>query len=102
MSLLAKIFNKTLKRFNKKPYSGSNNPWCKSQMDFQGVEKNQSKSYYSTLFDDDIDEEEGSDIQVSNFVTFTCKVSTEEAVNPTVIDLPSDNITDDDEELIEE
>ncbi|GAA0172065.1 hypothetical protein LIER_25964 [Lithospermum erythrorhizon] len=26
MSLLAKNFNKTLKRFNKKPYSGSNNP----------------------------------------------------------------------------
>ncbi|GAA0153461.1 hypothetical protein LIER_37679 [Lithospermum erythrorhizon] len=68
MSLLAKSFNKTLKRFNKKSYSG----------------------------------EEGSDTKVSNFIAFTSKISIEEPVNPTAIDHPSNNISDDEEELTKE
>ncbi|GAA0155529.1 hypothetical protein LIER_13238 [Lithospermum erythrorhizon] len=42
MSLLAKNFNKTLKRFNKKPYSGGNNPG--------GSDKRIDKGWKNTKF----------------------------------------------------
>ncbi|GAA0153463.1 hypothetical protein LIER_37680 [Lithospermum erythrorhizon] len=66
------------------------------------LSQEQSKSYYTTLFDDDSDEEEGSDTKVSNFIAFTSKISIEEPVNPTAIDHPSNNISDDEEELTKE
>ncbi|GAA0143993.1 hypothetical protein LIER_35845 [Lithospermum erythrorhizon] len=107
MSLLAKNFKKTLKRFNKKLYSGRNKPgafdkrtnkgWKKSkfggsnsggnqqsrskgiqcrecegfghiQVECPNYVKNQSKSYYTTLSDDEFDDEEGSDNKVESVV----------------------------------
>ncbi|GAA0141345.1 hypothetical protein LIER_02509 [Lithospermum erythrorhizon] len=56
----------------------------------------------TTYKDDDSDEEEWSDANVSNFFAFTSKVSTEDTVNPIVINHPSNNISDDEEQLTEE
>ncbi|GAA0159087.1 hypothetical protein LIER_15954 [Lithospermum erythrorhizon] len=77
MSLLAKNFNKTLKCFNKNSYYGENSP---------GVEcpnyiNKQSKSYYTTLSDDESDEEEGSYNKVNNFVAFTARNCKEDTKN---------------------
>ncbi|GAA0168894.1 hypothetical protein LIER_23497 [Lithospermum erythrorhizon] len=115
MSLIAKNFNKILKRFNKKHYFGGNSPevndkrvdkrmknskfggsnnglnkqnkgnglQCRECEGFGHIQvecpnyiKKQSKSYYTTLSDDESDEEEGSDNKVNHVVAFTARKRT--------------------------
>ncbi|GAA0149222.1 hypothetical protein LIER_36889 [Lithospermum erythrorhizon] len=141
MSLLAKKFKKNLKCFNKKTYSGGNNPavndkwidkgWknskfggsnsgsnqqnkrkgihCRKCEGFRHIQvecpnyvKNQSTSYYTTLFNDESNKEEESDNKFSNFVAFTARDSKEDMVSPIVIDHSIDNISDDEGDLTEE
>ncbi|GAA0164081.1 hypothetical protein LIER_19800 [Lithospermum erythrorhizon] len=64
--------------------------------------KKQSKSYCTTLSDDETDEEEGNDNKVSNFVAFTVRNLNESTGSPTVVDHVSDNLSDDEEELTKE
>ncbi|GAA0163613.1 hypothetical protein LIER_19434 [Lithospermum erythrorhizon] len=79
--LTSKNFNKTLKRFNKKPFSGGNN--------LGG-------------FDKRTDKEEGSDNKVSNSVAFTARDTKEDVVTPTVNDCPIDTVSDKEEDLTQE
>ncbi|GAA0141733.1 hypothetical protein LIER_02806 [Lithospermum erythrorhizon] len=64
--------------------------------------KKQSKSYYTTLSDDESDKEDGSDNKVNIFVAFTARNSIEDMVSPTLIDHPIENISDNEEDLTEE
>ncbi|GAA0184967.1 hypothetical protein LIER_32255 [Lithospermum erythrorhizon] len=90
ISLLAKKFNKTMKRFNKKPYSAGDSS-----------NENDKRSYYITHSDEDSDEEEGSD-GTNTFVTFTAQIHEELIVPPTVSTTQPDSISDDEEELTKE
>ncbi|GAA0141468.1 hypothetical protein LIER_02605 [Lithospermum erythrorhizon] len=85
MNLLVKNFNKTLKRFNKKPYGGTiylttNEKWAngwKKPVKKGGMSnyvKRQSKNYYTTLTDDDSEGKEDQEEKVSNFVAFTTQL----------------------------
>ncbi|GAA0167549.1 hypothetical protein LIER_40401 [Lithospermum erythrorhizon] len=94
---LANFFNKTLKHFNKKPYSGSggNSPGVNDKR----IDKRLKNSNFGGSSND---EEEGSDNKVNDFVAFTARNSKEDTVNATVFDHRIDNISDDEEDLTEE
>ncbi|GAA0166071.1 hypothetical protein LIER_21318 [Lithospermum erythrorhizon] len=106
MSLLAKNFNKILKRFNKKPYSGGNNPGSvKVLVTFKWNAPTMSKSSpkaTTPLSDDESDEEEGSDNNVNNFVAFTARDTKEDVVISIVNDCPTDTMSDDEGDLTKE
>ncbi|GAA0163413.1 hypothetical protein LIER_19287 [Lithospermum erythrorhizon] len=141
VNMLAKNFNKTLKRFNKKPYSGGSTPdnfdqrtdkgWknskyggskssgdtqsrskgiqCRECEDFGHIQvecpnyvKKQSKSYYTTMSDEETEEQEESDNKVSNFVAFTVRNTKEMDVNPSVNECTTDNMSDEEGDFTEE
>ncbi|GAA0157490.1 hypothetical protein LIER_14746 [Lithospermum erythrorhizon] len=95
MNLLAKNFNKSLKRFNKKPYGGTNFPSASDKGNNRWKKPKQSKNYYTTLIDDDSDEEDGQEEKVSNFVVFTAQTK------PHVNDSSHEN-SEDEEDMTEE
>ncbi|GAA0149770.1 hypothetical protein LIER_08868 [Lithospermum erythrorhizon] len=141
VNMLAKNFNKILKRFNKKPYSGGSTPgmfdqrtnrgWKNSkfggssndgtnsshskgircrecegfghiQVECPNYVKKHSKSYYTTLSDEETGGEEESNNEVSNFVAFTARDVQEVIVNPSVNDYLPDSMSEDEGELTEE
>ncbi|GAA0179371.1 hypothetical protein LIER_29961 [Lithospermum erythrorhizon] len=57
---------------------------------------------YITLSDEESNEEVMSDNNVNNFVAFMTNITKEHAVSPTVVDRPSDKISDDEEDLTKE
>ncbi|GAA0146501.1 hypothetical protein LIER_06435 [Lithospermum erythrorhizon] len=91
MSLLAKNFNKTLKQFNKKPYSGGNN--------LGGSDKQIDKGWKNLEFGGSNSGEEGSD---NNFVAFTARDTQENAVILIVNDCPTYIMSDKEGDLTEE
>ncbi|GAA0173797.1 hypothetical protein LIER_41590 [Lithospermum erythrorhizon] len=110
MSLLAKNFNKTLKRFNKKPYPGGNNPgrsdkriekgWKNTK--FGGSNSGSNQQSRSKGIQCRECEDKGSDNKVSNFVAFTTRDTQENAIIPSVNDFPIDIMSDEEGDLIEE
>ncbi|GAA0186984.1 transmembrane signal receptor [Lithospermum erythrorhizon] len=141
VNLLAKNFNKTLKKFNKKPFFGGSTPgtvdrridrgWKNSkfggssnagtnnnqsngiqcrecegfghiQVECPNYVKKQSKSYYTSLSDEETDEEEENNTEVSNFVAFTAHDVQESTINPIVNDCDPDSMSEEEEELTEE
>ncbi|GAA0150799.1 hypothetical protein LIER_43116 [Lithospermum erythrorhizon] len=110
MSLLAKNFKKTLKYFNKKSCFSGNNAGVNDKWIDKGWKNSKCRGSNSGFnqqnkgkgYNDDSDKKEGCNANVSNFVAFTSKISTEDTVNPTVMDHPSDNINDDEEKITKE
>ncbi|GAA0150752.1 hypothetical protein LIER_09619 [Lithospermum erythrorhizon] len=102
INMLAKNLNKILKRFNKKPFTGSvspsvtdrnNNRWKKLVKEYIGFGhiqaecpnylKKQSKNYTSTLSDDE--SKDGQDDELNNFVAFAG------VLEPTVTNIVDEN-----------
>ncbi|GAA0142522.1 hypothetical protein LIER_03403 [Lithospermum erythrorhizon] len=110
MNMFAKSFNKTMKRFNRRPYTAGDNSsgkgvQCRECEGFGHIQvqcpkyvKKQTKSYYVTHSDKESNEHEGSD-NVNNFVAFTAQVTREGVVNPSVSNMSPNNISDDEEDL---
>ncbi|GAA0173850.1 hypothetical protein LIER_41605 [Lithospermum erythrorhizon] len=72
------------------------------QVECPNYVKKQSKSYYTTLSDEDIDEDEGGDHNETNFVAFTAQIQTSITFNAPINNRDIDPTSDDEGELTEE
>ncbi|GAA0148640.1 hypothetical protein LIER_08027 [Lithospermum erythrorhizon] len=93
-----------MKRLNKKSYTGENftSGFGHIQVERPNYVKKQFKSYYTTLRNEETDEDEGRDHNETNFVAFTAQIQTGIIVNPPINNRDTDTVSDDEGEWTEE